>query len=235
MLTNQPNFSKKILDHGQLVLIDSMGSDKSVVNAARISIEAGKRERTPSESADAKLIKYLAKHEHTSPFEHCVATFYVKAPIFVVRQWHRHRTQSYNEVSGRYSTTFFNEFYLPSVQRLMTEGTQDSRQGSGAISDTFVAVEAYNQMKAANEAAFRSYESLLQAGVSKELARTVLPVSTYTEFYTTANLLNWCKFVRSRRDNLAQLEIREYAQAIGEALYLLYPRSIEAWNLRPLP
>jgi thymidylate synthase (FAD) len=220
----------QILDHGLIKLVDNpWGSDKLVCDSARVSVEGGVRTGEPSEIRDKKLIKFLAKSGHTSPFEHCGASFYIKLPFFVARQWHRHRTQSYNEVSGRYSSEVYSDFYLPTIDRLMTEQSQDDRQGIGKIEDSDLAQQCQNLMKISNTNALAYYKSLVSSGVSKELARTVLPVSTYTEMYASANLWNWIKFIKLRSQQDAQYEIRVYSNAIKDVLFEHFPVSMDAW------
>jgi len=217
-----------VLDHGAVKLIQSYGDDAMICRAARVSVDGGVREGAPSEKRNRVLIRYLAQEHHTSPFEHCGATFYVKAPIFVFRQWHRHRTQSYNELSGRYSTTF-REFYLPTVERLITEQSQDSRQGQGRVESPEAAREAREKIRLHCEKALGEYRSLLEMGVSRELARGVLPVNVYSEMYATANLWNWTRFLKLRLARDAQYEIRAYAKAILGILKELFPVGIGAF------
>ncbi len=217
-----------VLDHGALKLIQYYGDDSMICRAARVSVDGGVREGKPSKERDRVLIRYLAEQHHTSPFEHCGATFYVKAPIFVFRQWHRHRTQSYNELSGRYSTTF-REFYLPSVERLITEQSRDSRQGQGRVEGPEEARRAREKIRAHCEKALEEYRSLLEMGVSRELARTVLPLNVYSEMYATANLWNWTRFLKLRLAPDAQYEIRAYAKAILAALKEIFPTGMGAF------
>lgn len=216
-----------ILDQGSLALIDYMGDDQRVLEAARVSKEGGVRHGEPSAERDERLLEMLAKEHHTSVFEHCVTTFYVCCPIFVRGQWHRHRTQSYNEVSGRYSKTIFSKFFVPDVERLTTEQTKDSRQGNGKVDDKNKAEKAKIIIEDFNESAYKQYHELLKLGVPKELARTILPLGTYTEFYATSSLLNWSKFLKLRIDNHAQYEIRQYANQIFDTLSEIYPLSMK--------
>lgn len=219
----------KILDKGSLKLVESWGSDERVCDSARVSIEAGMRRGKPATEKDnIKIINYMANNGHTSPFEHCGATFYVKAPIFVYRQWHRHRTQSYNEVSGRYSSEIFTDFYLPTIERLMTEQI-DNRQGEGKIVDKKDAMIAANIILESSALALDRYNDLLKYGTSKELARLVLPVNVYSQMYVSSNLWNWVRFLKLRTDEHAQYEIRQYAMAIYKELKELFPKSIKAF------
>lgn len=208
------------LDHGFAELVDSMGDDLSVVQAARVSTGSG----TKGEEADKKLINYLMRHSHTSPFEQVTFKFHVKCPIFVARQWMRHRTWSYNEMSGRYME-LPREFYNPSVWR-----AQDTANKQGSLpynGDTYWVKGAYEEALAWCE---RAYQSLLDNGVARELARMVLPLSTYTEFYGTVNLHNLFRFLKLRLDSHAQPEIQVYAQALLMLITPIVPWSVEAWR-----
>ncbi len=217
-----------VLDHGLVKLIQYYGSDDMVCAAARVSVDGGVREGKPSKERDKLLINFLAQKLHTSPFEHCGATIYVKAPIFVLRQWHRHRTHSYNELSGRYSTTF-KDYYVPTIERLMTEQTKDSRQGSGKVETEEQAREAIEKIRRHSENALGEYRLLLELGVTREIARIVLPLNTYSEMYDTCNLWNWTRFLKLRLAQDAQYEIRQYAKAILKILSGIFPLSMAAW------
>jgi thymidylate synthase (FAD) len=200
------------LDHGFVHLVDWMGNDQRIVDAARVSYQQG----TKAVQSDRHLIRYLMKNLHTTPFEKVVFEFHVKLPIFVARQWMRHRTGSFNEVSARYSV-MKDEFYIPSPLR---KQSTSNRQGS---SDEVVEVitetgypntspKFYFENKTNN--AYHDYEVLLANGTARELARCVLPVSLYTEFYWTVNLWNLMHFLKLRLDKHAQLEVRVFADAI---------------------
>lgn len=210
----------KVLNLGELTLVDSMGNDLSVVRAARISNGAVLPDwRT---TADEKLIRYLAEHKHTSPFEHVTAQFYVKAPIFVIREWMRHRTLSYNEISARYKK-MKPEFFYPKKVRIPDPA---NKQGSIEVDSGIFALEA--QYATAYDSATRAYNHMIEHGVARELARAVLPVGTYSEMYVTGNLLNWMKFYKLRSSMDAQQEIRQYADAIGSELEKIAPISVAA-------
>lgn len=210
----------KVLNLGELTLVDSMGSDASTVRAARISNGAS----MPAwrDTADPKLIRFLAEHHHTSPFEHITATFYVKAPIFVIREWMRHRTLSYNEISGRY-TKLKTEFFYPDKVRIPDPA---NKQGSIEVDGGLFALDA--QYSTAYDAAAKAYSHMLEHGVARELARSVLPVGTYSEMYATGNLLNWMKFYKLRSSPDAQKEIRDYADAVIVELEKIAPLSVAA-------
>lgn len=205
-------------------LVDSIGDDHSIVNAARVSY-AGDHQDRPAER-DRKLIRYLLKNHHTSPFEHVTFTFHVKAPIFVARQWHRHRTWSYNEVSARY-TEVKDDYYFPSEWRGQSK---DNKQMSDGLIDSELQPHANHQYLEACGKAFSAYEALLDMGVSREMARMVLPQSAFTRFYATVDLHNLLGFIRLRGHEHAQEEIREYAIAMRELITPYVPWTMEAWE-----
>jgi len=225
--------NKKIdlLDHGFVRLVDRMGDDLSVVRNARVSYNAEWRAGEDSGS-DKRLINYLWTHRHSTPFEGVVFTFEVKAPIFVFRQWHRHRTFSYNEVSARY-TELPEEFYIPEPHLLgiqsknnkqcrdISDLTDSELEGNKATCDA---------MRASNEAAFATYKTLLAKGTPRELARAVLPVSTYSHMFCTVNLLNLFKFLTLRQHEHAQYEIKVYADAILELIRPIVPVCVEEFE-----
>jgi thymidylate synthase (FAD) len=203
-----------------LELIRVSGSDLDIVNAARVSF--GKVSETLTDR-DASLIKYLIEHNHTSPLEHNQFSFRVKAPIFVVRQWMRHRMNSYNEISYRYVKAPL-EFYIPHQWRY-----QDTvnRQGSVGSFQDETCLATYKQ---ALDTAVKAYESLLQAGVARELARGLLPTCTYTEFIFTCNLHSLLHFCDLRIHHGAQYEIRQYAELMLTAAERYFPVAIGAWR-----
>lgn len=209
----------KVLDKGELALVDFMGSDLSVVQGARISNGAALPDWRGA--PDERLINFLAENGHMSPFEHAVFKFYVKCPIFVAREWQRHRTFSYNERSGRYKK-FEPEFYIPTSWR---KPDPKNKQSSVDYGEDLYADGLY---QVACLRAFKQYERLLNGGVAREMARMVLPVSTYTEFYATGNFRNWMHFLELRNTPEAQMEIRVYAQAIAEILEEKMPLSYRA-------
>lgn len=206
-------------------LIRTSGSDIDVVNAARVSY--GKFIDTLSER-DEKLIGYLMQHHHTSPFEHNQLSFRVKCPIFVFRQWVRHRMNSYNEISYRYVKAPL-EFYVPSHWRY--QDTQN-RQGSvGAFEDH----ELKEQYLKALEVAKNTYEQLLEKGIAREIARGLLPVCTYTEFVFTCNLHSLMNFLKLRLEPGAQWEIRVYAHALLKLAMPHFPVSLGHWKRIYMP
>jgi thymidylate synthase (FAD) len=201
-----------VLDKGFVRLVDAMGDDTAIVQAARVSYGEG----TKSVREDAALIDYLMRHRHTSPFEMVEFKFHVKAPLFVVRQWFRHRTASVNEVSGRYSV-LKEEFYEPEAWRRQAKR---NKQGSeGAFSDE----EATLQLKEVERESYRAYHTLLERGIAREMARMVLPLNLYTEFYWKQDLHNLFHFLKLRLDPHAQWEIRQYASAIAQLVKVRVP------------
>lgn len=213
-----------VLDHGFVRLIDSMGSDLSIVRAARVSYDAAWR-AGEDQGSDTRLISYLWKNHHTSPFEAVTLTVEVKAPIFILRQWQRHRTWSYNEVSARY-TTLPEEFYVPDPSTIGTQSTNNKQVRDLGTSDP----EASALIKEACAASFREYHKLIKRGVPRELARSVLPVATYSRMFATVDLLNLLKFLTLRCHEHAQHEIRVYADAMRELARGVAPVAIGAWE-----
>ena len=213
----------KVHQHGFVRLVDSMGDDTSIVRAARVSYGEGSK----GADADARLIRYLMKHKHTSPFEMVQFTFHIKAPLFVVRQWQRHRTGSFNEVSARY-TEVKTEFFCPSIESMTTQDASNKQERTKTIVDSPVFCQ--DMIMALNRHAHATYCHLLDAGVARELARIVLPVSMYTEFYWSVNLHNLLHFLRLRRAEDAQKEIRDYAFAIEEIIEPIIPVAYKAFH-----
>jgi thymidylate synthase (FAD) len=199
------------------------GIESDICKMARISRltpEAASIER------DEKLIKYLLKNKHTTPLEHCGATFFISCPIMVARQWHRHRTQSYSETSARMAT-LEEKFYIPHIDRFCTQ-SETNKQGSSEnlVNNPDLCKEL---IKTAYYDAYSEYKGLLRLGVAKELARLVLPLGTYTHFYTTANLWNWLHFLELRLAKDSQWEIRQYAKVIKNELWKVFPTTIETY------
>lgn len=223
--SDQIKVPRNVLDHGFVRLVDSMGNDLSVVRAARVSYNADWRPRSggSEDKSDEKLIGYLLRNRHTSPFESVVFTFEIKCPLFIARQWHRHRTWSYNEVSARY-TELPREAYVPETEHLTTQ-SQDNKQ---ARTETIhsMADEFIRHMTLHNEKCFNLYDDLLKWGCPRELARAVLPVSTYTRFFGTVNLHNLLHFLRLRLHAHAQYEIRVYAQSILDIISSIVPVTV---------
>ena len=216
-----------VLDHGFVRLVDSMGGDLSVARAARVSYDAAWR-AGEDEGSDAKLIRYLWRNHHTTPFEAVTFTFEIYAPIFVFRQWHRHRTWSYNELSARYRP-LPEVFYLPSPEQIGVQST-DNKQGRQVGGDIAARHEEVVALKESCAASFRTYGKLLAAGWPKELARSCLPVNTYSHMFATVDLLNLMKFLTLRCDSHAQYEIRVYADAMRDLARAVVPICIGAWE-----
>jgi thymidylate synthase (FAD) len=220
----------KLLDHGFIRLVDYMGGDLSVVRAARVSYDADWRAGT-DEKSDAKLIRYLWRNRHTTPFEAVTLTLEVKAPIFVFRQWHRHRTQSYNELSARYRE-LPGEFYVPAADVVGVQSATN-KQGRDLSQVALRHGWGLGMYQGACEKAFEVYRDLLAGGWPRELARAVLPVSTYSHMFATANLKNWFDFLTLRTDPHAQYEIRQYANAALQLIQPVAPTCVAAWMEAP--
>ena len=213
-----------VLDHGYVKLITAYGGDESIIEAARMSTGKG----FLGWEKDAGLLKFLYKHKHMTPFEMCGMIIEVKAPIFVFREWHRHRTQSYNEMSARY-IPLPHENYMPTVARIIAGSLKTANKqaaGSKEISDADATAfrEALND---AYDVAEVVYQTVLLRGVPKELARSILPVGRYSAMRASANLRNWLAFLSLRMDLSAQWEIRQYANAVGELIAKQFPRTWE--------
>lgn len=204
-----------VLDHGFVQYVDHMGSDDTVANAARVSYQGQKAKRD-----NEGLIRYLIKHGHHTPLEQCSISFRLRAPIFVARQIFRHRTGKFNEISGRYAL-LKDEFYIPEVGRFNEQST-DNKQGSS--DKVLLHADLYrNAFKENCEKAFELYNGAIESGLSKEVARIILPLNTYTEFVLTFDLRNLFHFLRLRLDSHAQWEVRQYAEAMNRITEYLYP------------
>ncbi|WP_422923171.1 FAD-dependent thymidylate synthase [Singulisphaera sp. PoT] len=231
----QPLEKIAVLDHGFVRLVDSMGTDLNVVRAARVSYDAAWR-AGEDQGSDARLIRYLWKNHHTTPFEAVSFTFEIKAPIFVFRQWHRHRTWSYNELPARYRE-LPEEFYLPKPEHVgvQSASSKQARDIDTASVDADSALILQREAEVAHaretmEASFNQYRRLLEGGWPKELARSVLPVATYSHMFATVNLLNLLKFLTLRCHGHAQYEIRVYAEAMRELIRPIVPVCLDAWE-----
>ncbi len=252
-----------LLDHGYLELVDCWGSDERIVEAARMSTGKGflgwgplhaddcpshtgkkTKEADPglipccvAKPGDEKLLRYLWEHRHHSPFEMAGLTIEVQAPIMVFREWHRHRTQSYNEMSARY-TPLPDLNYVPTVERLMLNAKTNKQAGTikGAAELTEEAARMYQKMLASQYEDDQSfYEWSLNSGIPKELARIHLPVGRYSRMRASANLRNWLAFLTLRMDQSAQWEIRQYANAVGNLIKDLFPRTWELFAETSIP
>jgi thymidylate synthase (FAD) len=213
----------KILDHGSIELVDWMGDDSDIVKAARISTGAS----TKSPEEDARLIDYLMEHYHTSPFEMCEIKFKIKMPIFIARQLMRHRCASINEFSGRYSE-MKEEFYEPIVFRKQSQINHQGSEGEFLNSSLTQSVSNFSKET------FELYTQFLQQGVSREMSRIVLPLSTYTSFFWKIDLHNLLKFLKLRMDPTAQQEIRLYADQMWEIVKIWVPLTAKAFETHQL-
>lgn len=220
-VTNESNFRQPVLDHGFVELVDIMGDDYRILQSARVSTGGA---ASKGHQKDKGLIRYLYKNKHLTPFEQVTTTWHVKAPLFVVRQWFRSRTQSYNEYSGRYSE-MIKDFYTPD-QLYYQSGM--NHQGSGDAIDYDLNIEMLEDYQDTIDETLGLYEDLLESGVAKEQARMVLPVAQYTEFYMTVNLRNLFHFLELRLDAHAQWEIRQYAETM---LQMLKDYSELSWSI----
>ena len=213
-----------VLDKGFVRLVDYFGGDQRIVQSARVSYGEG----TKTVSQDGALIDYLLRHQHTSPFEQVVMTFHVKMPIFVARQWVRHRTGRMNEVSGRYSI-MKDEFYVPAEDKVAPQ-SKDNKQGRATEAfDKATADKIINQLEEGQKAAYENYSALIDDGLAREIARINLPLSLYTEFYWEMDLHNLFHFLKLRLDSHAQYEIRVYAEVILEMCRKVAPMATESF------
>jgi thymidylate synthase (FAD) len=204
-----------VLDHGFIRVIDYMGDDAAIVQAARVSYGTGSRRV----QHDTGLINYLMRHRHTTPFEMCEIKYHVKLPIFVARQWIRHRTANVNEYSGRYSV-LDNEHYLPAPENLAAQ-SESNRQGRGAVLDAEAAARVLGLLREDAERCYAHYQEMLDPeglGLARELARMNLTLAAYTQWYWKIDLHNLFHFLALRADAHAQYEIRVYAEAMLETV-----------------
>ena len=224
-----------VLDHGFVRVVDYMGDDSSIVQSARVSYGKG----TKKVSTDSGLIKYLMRHRHSTPFEMCEIKYHVKLPIFIARQWIRHRTANVNEYSARYSI-LDKEFYMPTKDHLAAQSTSN-RQGRGDLINGKQADEILNILKKDAEQTYDNYELMLNErfdgtiinesnkGLARELARMNLTLNTYTQWYWKTDLLNLLNFLSLRADGHAQYEIRAYADVMIDTLKKWVPITFDAF------
>lgn len=254
-----------VLDHGYLHKVRHWGSDEEIIETARMSTDKGFLGWDPGPCptcegkgviqkndhdsfpctdcsgkgkipGDAKLLRYLYEHKHSTPFEFAGLTIEVQAPIMVFREWHRHRTQSYSEMSARY-VQMPNLHYVPSVRRILDSARKSGNRqasGGGALlipgtsgSEVDTAVEIRGYIRAEQQRIYKLYEDLLSFGVSKEIARLDTPVARYSRMRATGNLRNWLAFLTLRMDPTAQYEIRQFAWAVGDVIEHAFPRTWE--------
>jgi thymidylate synthase (FAD) len=224
--------TEKVLDKGFIEVVDHLGNDLTVANSARVSF--GKR-KDKYDKSDERLVRYLAKNKHYSPFRHLMVQFHIKAPEFVMRQWYKHvvgaeTTSSYstkdhawNEISGRYVPV--EEYYIPENWRQQSE---DSKQASvGSVKEQEEAQQCYAK---AIQVGKHYYEKLLELGVAKEQARIMLPLSQYTEVFWTASFQAIVNFIELRDEPHAQWEIREYAKVLKKQMSSIYPHTMQIWS-----
>lgn len=223
-MTNE--YYHEILDHGHVELIDSMASDLDVVNAAKVSFAARKNE---IDDSCVGLINYLMKNKHATPFEHSVFKFHIKAPIFVTREWMRHRWSSFNEMSMRYHEPDQIDYYIPSVENIRKQTGKPGSYTFEQIEDKAVIDNFYLIMQNSINLANYGYHNLIDIGIAKEIARCVLPVTQYTEFIWTVNARSLINFISLRNDSNAQYEINEYAKKIEEIFSQKMPITHQAF------
>ena len=224
----------KVLDKGFIEVVDSLGNDLTVVNSARVSF--GKRKSVWS-AADRRLVKYLAKYKHYSPFRHLQVQFHIKAPEFIMRQWYKHvvgietssnastKDHAWNEISGRYVPV--EDFYTPDVWRKQSE---DNKQASEGVLDDLQQkrmTSTYNEFMRQVEMA---YDRMIDAGMAKEQARIILPLNQYTEVYWTASFQAVMNFIELRNEKTSQWEIQEYARALLECTHNTFPKITDIWS-----
>ena len=216
-----------VLNHGYVKLIDKMGTDESVIDAARQSTNGSFVSWDPYEGhprGDAGLLEYLYREQHATPFEMAELVLEVRAPIFVVREWHRHRTQSYNEASARYAP-MEDLHYLPPPGRMQRQSRTHKQSSAGELLAPEAASFLRSEFESAQKRVFRDYQLALDYGLAREVARINTPVSRYTRFRAKANLRNWLGFLTLRLRPNAQDEIRVYAEAVAQIVAQLWPRS----------
>lgn len=230
----------EVLDHGFVRLVDNMGDDLSIVRAARVSYNADWR-AGEEEKSDDHLLYYLIRNKHTSPFESVVFTFEIKCPIFVLRQWGRHRTQdyndgagigyekfwSYNELSGRY-TELEEEFYVPKIVDITTQSKDNKQSRTDKQHSDASYIATY--IRKVSESAFAQYKEFLDMECPRELARIILPFNTYTRLFATVNLHNLLQWLFLRLHPHAQYEIRVYSEAVLQLIESIVPVTIKHWK-----
>jgi len=214
----------KCLDKGFVRLVDSMGGDDAIVQAARVSYGKG----TSKVSQDRGLIRYLMRHRHSTPFEMVEFKFHCKMPIFVARQWVRHRTANINEYSLRYSEAR-DEFYYPDPENIQFQSALNKQGRMGEVTPE-LKQKVQNYFKEISERSFAIYAELNQAGIARELARSILPVNLYTEWYWKNDLHNLLHFIGLRSDSHAQYEIRVFSDAMAESVKAVAPFAWEAYQ-----
>lgn len=224
-----------VLDHGFVRLVDHMGSDLSIVRAARVSYDAAWR-AGENEGSDRRLIHYLWRNQHTTPFEAVTFTFEVKAPIFVFRQWHRHRTWSYNELSARYRE-LPEEVYIPDPKIIGVQSTSNKQGRQPDRNNGELVRRRTEELRLVGFQfgdIFSLYKNLIENGWPRELARIILPLGTYSYMFASVDLRNLFHFLTLRTDEHAQYEIQQYAAAILSLIREVVPAAVSAWETYPL-
>jgi thymidylate synthase (FAD) len=219
-----PDGAVPVLDHGFVRLDDAMASDLSVVNGARVSFA---RRKEALDESDEGLIRFLMRERHATPFEHSTFRFHVRTPIFVAREWFRHRWGSFNEFSMRYARASA-DFYVPDADDVRTQVGKPGAYSFEPV-DAELAETAREELQSVYETSFAAYERLVELGVARELARCAIPVGAYTEFYWTVNARSLMNFVSLRAAEAAQLEIRRYADACEQFFAELMPITYDAF------
>jgi thymidylate synthase (FAD) len=226
------NRTIEVLDHGFVRLDDAMASDLSVVNAARVSFARRKEEMDDS---DRGLIRFLLRESHGTPFEHNAFRFHIRAPLFVAREWFRHRIGSFNEFSMRYARAT-DEFYVPAPEDVRSQIGKPGAYSFEPVDDE-LAETAREELRAVYQTAYSTYERLVELGVARELARAAIPVGAYTEFFWTVNARSLMNFVSLRAAETAQREIRRYAEAcerfLAEEMPVTYQAFVDAGRVAP--
>ena len=219
----------EVLNHGYIGLVKSSGTDLDIVQAARVSYDAEWRPLEEGElvQKDEKLLRYLLANKHTSPFEHVTFTFEVRAPIFVFRQWHRHRTWSFNEVSARY-TELDMGYYIPALQQITTQSTDNKQMRTDTMNPNADVIQ--REIAQQCKSAFREYKRLMDMGCPRELARSVLPVASYSKMFATVDLHNLLHFLTLRLHAHSQYEIRVYAEAIVKLIEPIVPVTMKIFK-----
>ena len=224
----------KVLDKGFIEVVDSLGNDLTVVNSARVSF--GKR-KEKFDKSDERLVRYLAKYKHYSPFRHLQVQFHIKAPEFVMRQWYKHvvgiettsnsatKDHAWNEISGRYVPV--EDYYHPSVWRKQSD---DNKQASEGVLDDLQQARMNDSYEALMQNVRMTYDRMVAAGMAKEQARIILPLNQYTEGYWTASFQAIVNFIELRDEKTSQWEIQEYAKVMKELMYEVYPKTTEIWS-----
>ena len=222
-----------VLDKGFIEVVDSLGNDLTVVNSARVSF--GKR-KTKFDKSDERLVRYLAKYKHYSPFRHLQVQFHIKAPEFVMRQWYKHvvgiettsnsstKDHAWNEISGRYVE--YDEFYEPTIYRKQSD---DNKQASEGQFEGQAEIAIAANWKQAHSMTLTAYKNMIDAGMAKEQARCILPLTLYTEVYWTASFQAVMNFIELRNEKTAQIEIQDYAKVLLDLMLEVYPMTTKLW------